>query len=153
MGEEFQFLDPGALRDGELSVVLGGKNPADAVKGWVPSYDFHLHIDGVTRRIGRVNFRAGNTQSLKMFGGHFGYGIDPAHRGHHYAERAVRLLLPLARQHGLETVWITCNPDNWPSRRTCERLGATLVEIEKLPPDNDMYLEGMREKCRYRIEL
>jgi hypothetical protein len=37
-------------------------------------------------------------------------------------------------------------------RRICERLGATLAEIVPLP-DNDMYLEGEREKCRYRIDL
>jgi RimJ/RimL family protein N-acetyltransferase len=63
------------------------------------------------------------------------------------------LLLPFARRHGLKTIWITCNPNNWPSRRTCERLGATLVEIVPLPPDNDQYIAGEREKCRYRIEL
>ena len=38
----------------------------------------------------------------------------------------MRLLLPLARRHGLQTVWITCNPDNWASRRTCELAGAEL---------------------------
>jgi tagatose 1,6-diphosphate aldolase len=88
-----------------------------------------------------------------MYGGHFAYGVEPAHRGHHYAERGVRLLLPFARRHGLKSIYITCNPDNWPSRRTCERLGATLVEIVPLPPDNDQYIDGEREKCRYRIEL
>jgi tagatose 1,6-diphosphate aldolase len=65
----------------------------------------------------------------------------------------VRLLFPFARRHGFKTIYITCNPDNRASRRTCERLGATLVEIIKLPPDNDMYQDGEREKCRYRINL
>jgi len=46
-----------------------------------------------------------------------GYSVEPAHRGHHYAARAGRLLLLLARSHGMETLWITCNPDNWASRR------------------------------------
>ena len=88
-----------------------------------------------------------------MFGGHFAYGVDEPFRGHHYAERGVRLLLPFAGEHGFTSIWITCNPDNWPSRRTCERLGATLAEIVPLPPDNDMYIDGERHKCRYRIDL
>ena len=79
--------------------------------------------------------------------------MHPPHRGHRYAARSVRLLLPLARAHGFTTLWITCNPDNWPSRRTCELAGGTLVEIVDLPPDNDMYLEGERQKCRYRFDL
>jgi tagatose 1,6-diphosphate aldolase len=62
------------------------------------------------------------------------------------------LLLPLARSHGLMTIWITCNPDNFASRRTCELAGATLVEIVDLPEDNDMYQRGERQKCRYRLD-
>ena len=58
-----------------------------------------------------------------------------------------------SRRHGLSVVWITCNPDNWPSRRTCERLGGTLVEIVKLPEDNDMYQAGEREKCRWAVPI
>ena len=44
-------------------------------------------------------------------------------------------------------VIITCNPDNLPSRRTLERLGGDLLEIVDLPPDNDMYQRGERQKC------
>ena len=147
----FEFLDPGPLKDGELDLVLVKRNRADPVKDWVPSYDFDLRVG--RERAGRINFRAGDNLSLQIYGGHFAYAVETAFRGHHYAERGVRLLLPFAKQHGLKTVYITCNPDNWPSRRTCERLGATLLEIVPLPPDNDQYLAGEREKCRYRIDL
>jgi len=40
-----------------------------------------------------------------------GYGVNPEHHGHHYAARACRLLLLLARRHGFQTLWITRNPD------------------------------------------
>ena len=149
--EDFTFRNPGALRDGELEVVLIRTNPGDHSRSWVPNYDFELRVAG--RCAGTINFRAQTTPSLEMFGGHFAYGVDEPFRGHHYAERGVRLLLPFAREHGFRSIWITCNPDNWPSRRTCERLAATLVEIVPLPPDNDMYIEGERHKCRYRIDL
>lgn len=152
MGESgFEFLDPGELSDGELRLALARRNPADPIKQWVPSYDFDLIVNG--QKVGEINFRAQNTHSLEMYGGHFAYSVLPEHRGHHYAARGVKLLLPLARRHGFTTIWITCNPDNWASRRTCERIGCTLVEIVPLPPQSDMYREGERAKCRYRIEL
>src|SRR5215204_4797163 len=73
--------------------------------------------------------------------------------GHRFAERSCRLILPLARRHGFDTLWITCNPDNVASRRTCERLGAELVGIVDVPPDNDVYERGSERKCRYRLAL
>lgn len=39
------------------------------------------------------------------------------------------------------------------SRRTCEIAGGKLIEIVDLPKDNDQYLEGDRQKCRYRFDL
>lgn len=151
--EDFSFLDPGALRDGELTAVLAARNPADPAKGWVPAYVFDLHVDGVDGPVGRVGLRIGSNSTLELYAGHIGYGIAPEWRGHHYAERGVRLILPLARRHGFSTLWITCNPDNWPSRRTCERLGAEFVETVTIPPEHEMALKGEREKCRYRLTL
>ena len=63
------------------------------------------------------------------------------------------MILPLARWHGFDTLWITCNPDNVASRRTCERLGAEFVGIVDVPPDNDVYEPGGERKCRYRLAL
>ena len=64
-----------------------------------------------------------------------------------------RLIIPLMRQHGFTEIWITCNPDDHPSRRTCERLGAELIEIVDLPSDHEMYKSGDRRKCRYRLSV
>ena len=50
-------------------------------------------------------------------------------------------------------LWVTCNPDNIASRRTCELAGGVLVEIVDLPEDIDMYQEGERRKCRYRFGM
>ncbi|MEE8418514.1 MAG: hypothetical protein V3S02_00210, partial [Dehalococcoidales bacterium] len=70
-----------------------------------------------------------------------------------YAARACNLIKQVALDHGLKTLWITCNPDNVPSRRTCEILGCELVEIEDLPEETDLYRDGDRQKCRYRWDL
>ena len=87
------------------------------------------------------------------YAGHLGYNVDAAHRGQYYAAYACLELKPIALMHGFTELWITCDPDNWPSRRTCERLGAELIEIIDLPEDLDMYLDGERQKCRYLWQL
>jgi len=102
---------------------------------------------------GTIGLRLGHDENLLMYLGHIGYHVLPPVRGHHYAERACRLLLPLARAHGMKQLIITCNPDNTPSRRTCERLGARYIETVKLPRGNALYQQGDREKCRYILDL
>ena len=149
--DDFEFLDPGLLNDGELELVVIETTPGDPSREWLPVYLFEMRVGGY--KAGALNLRIGNTRGIVMYGGHIGYSVEPEHRGYHYAERACRLVLPLVKAHGLRTIWITCNPDNIPSCRTCERLGAELVEIVPLPEDNDQYRRGDREKCRYRLDL
>ena len=103
--------------------------------------------------LGDIDLRLSNDHYITHYAGHIGYGVDRPHRGHHYAARACRLLLPLAKKHGLDPLWITCNPDNLASRKTCEALGATLEEIVSVPPGSDLFRRGEREKCRYRVDL
>ena len=147
----FDFLPVPALHAGELTLLLDQMLPPYPARAMLPCYDFTMQVDG--QYAGRITLRVGNTPDILLYGGHIGYGVEKACRGHHYAERACRLLFPLARRHGLTTLWITTNPDNLASRRTCERLGARLIEIVKLPTDTDQYPSGAREKCRYRLAL
>lgn len=147
----FPFLTPGPMRDGELALVLAGRSPSDPARGLSPAYHFRLVVQ--RQKAGSLSLRIGRTPSLELYAGHIGYEVVPRFRGRHYAERACRLVLPLARLHGLDPLWITCDPDNLPSRRTCERLGARLVEIVPVPPDSELYRQGERRKCRYRLDL
>ena len=149
----FQFHDPGRLLDGDLELILIDRYPGDPDLSWAPSYRFVMTLAGQSTPLGRIDLRIGHTRHILMYAGHIGYEVVPAYRGHHYAARACRLLFPLARSHGLNPLWITCNPNNWPSRRTCELAGGKLVEIIDLPQDTDMYRKGERRKCRYRIDL
>jgi len=149
----FEFYDPGPLRDGDLEVVLVEMYPGDPAINYVPAYRFKLFLAGQGQEIGRIDFRVISTLPVILYAGHLGYNVAPEHRGHHYAARACRLLFPLARRHGLKELWITCNPDNLASRRTCELVGARFVEVVNLPEESDLYQKGERQKCRYRLEL
>ena len=149
----FRFNDYQPFTDGEIDVVIREKRPADEKRGYVPAYHFDIYLSERSVPVGRIDLRIGNTRHLIMYGGHIGYGINKKHRGHHYAARGCNLVKPVALDHGMKTLWITCNPDNIPSRRTCEVLGCELVEIVDLPEDTDMYKNGDRQKCRYRWDL
>jgi predicted acetyltransferase len=102
--------------------------------------------------LGTINLRIGSTPHLERDAGHIGYGVHPAFRGHHYASRSVKLLLPVARTLGIDPLWITCDPDNVASRRSLEIAGAEMVEIVDVPEDCGIRKHGGKtRKCRYRL--
>jgi tagatose 1,6-diphosphate aldolase len=143
-----------------LDLMPGGHEHGDPILGRVATYHYwmlwHDSPAGVPpplRMAGGISLRVGTNRAIELYYGHFGYHVYPAARGHHFAERASRLLLPLARAHGMKTLWITCNPENEASRRTCQRLGAALVEIVPVPRSDPLYGRGDHEKCRFRIDL
>jgi tagatose 1,6-diphosphate aldolase len=149
----FEFHNPGKLIDKELELVLAEQYLGNPTINYVPSYRFKMVLVAQNEAIGNIELRVGNTNHIVMYAGNFAYDVEPKHRGHRYAARACKLLLPLARIHDLSCLWITCNPDNTASKKTCEIVGAQLVEIVDLPENIDMYQEGERQKCRYRLDL
>jgi len=148
-----------------LRAAPGGHFIRETATGQIPQYLFWMKLRPVLSGVegpefspdiviaGSISLRIGDNEDLRKYLGHVGYNVYPAARGRHYAQRACRLLFGLARRHGLHEVWITCNPENIASRKTCERLGMTYVETVALPADHILYQRGERQKCRYRIDL
>ena len=134
-----------------------GRHEAEPANGRTAMYTFWMRLlprfNPTIEIAGRIALRLGDTEDLRMYLGHFGYNVYVPARGNHLAERACRLLFPLAKKHGMTELWITANPDNIPSRRTCERLGAKYIDTVPLPEGHPLYMSGDREKCRYRIDL
>jgi predicted acetyltransferase len=150
----FNFLDPGKLVHRDLELILiktisPETNPID----FVPVYKFEMRQAGTAQKLGKFSFRVANTEDIILYAGHFGYDVIDKYRGHKYAARSCQLLFPLARKYEINPLWITCNPDNLASRRTCEIAGGQLIEVIDLPADNDQYQDGDRQKCRYRFNL
>lgn len=148
----FEFLPTVELKDTLLELVLEECQSAEESVWRVPAYIFGVQLRESGKIIGRVSLRIGSEKQLK-YSGHIGYQIDADHRGNHFAERAARLVLPIARRHGFSEVWITCNPDNPASQRTIERLGATFIETVDVPDDYPMPLGAIRQKRRYCLRL
>ena len=149
----FRFLEPGRLVDDELMLNLVEKAPSRPGGVFVSTYVFEMRHVHTLGKIGTLSLRAESNEYIVKYLGHIGYRVEEAHRGRRYAARSCRLILPLARAHGLNPLWITCNPDNWASRGTGDLAGAQFVEIVPVPEDHELYLQGDRQKCRYRIDL
>lgn len=144
-----------------LAAVPHGREAADLAQSGMPQYHFWMRLREEyigqigappIRMLGGISLRVGTSDSIRLYYGNIGYHVFPPARGREYALRACRLLLPLARRHGLNPIWITCNPDNAASRSTCERLGAELVEVVAVPATDPLYAKGEHFKCRYRVD-
>lgn len=145
------FLDTGFLKNNEIQLVLEKTIDENKEKEWAPAYYFAIcNENGV--KMGTCDLRIGYNDKL-YYGGNIGYRINEEYRGHHYAGKACLLLFELARKHNMEYLIITCNPDNYASRKTCEYAGGELLEIAELPEGNDMRKRGEFEVCIYKFQL
>jgi predicted acetyltransferase len=152
MNGMFEFRDFDYMTDGEIDLRIRSKQPANDKLGFVPAYIYAIHLHDGQEIIGEINLRIGYNRGL-YYGGHIGYAIKKEYRGHHYAAKACNLVKRVAKAHGMTELIITCNPDNIPSIKTCERIAAEFLELVDLPEDNDMYQEGERQKNRYKLSL
>ncbi len=146
------FLDTAFLVNDEIQLCLQKTVAGDLEKDWLPAYHFII-CNQSGQNIGDCDLRIGHNAKT-YYGGNVGYQIQEEYRGYHYAGKACLLLFELAKKHHMDYLIITCNPDNYASRKTCEYAGGHLVEIVELPEDNDMRLEaGETEKYIYRFDL
>ncbi|MEM1012482.1 MAG: GNAT family N-acetyltransferase [Planctomycetota bacterium] len=135
-----------------------GRERPNPESGCDVAYRFWIRFDDgdQTDFAGRISLRVDTRDAaglhLQRYVGHIGYVVFPSFRGHGIARRATSLLLPLAKAHGLDPVWLTCNPDNVASRRTIEHLGGRLVETVDVPRNHPLYAVGDRQKCRYALD-
>jgi len=135
------FVEVPELSDGVIYLVCTAKNPAIPEKKWVPAYIFAICKAG--EKIGDLNLRIGYSEQL-YYVGQIGYAIDELHRGNGYAGRACRLVASIAKAHGMMKLLITNDPINTASRRVCEKLGARLLRVARVPEWHDLYEMGRR---------
>lgn len=136
------------MTDGVIDLVPVALCPPESDMGFGLCYDYIIAPHGVSREAGRISLRLGESPCVYYFG-HIGYHVDAPYRGQHYARRACALLAPLMREQGKQSVVITTDPDNWPSRRTCEGLGCTLERTVPVPDSIRRRWLISPVKCRY----
>lgn len=148
------LLKEGSKIEGkEIDIILEGCYPSKPKKYHVPAYGFGIYLHDTNTRIGNISFRIGSNLHIDYYSGNIGYNVDGKFRGRRYAAKACELLKGLIKKHRVNFVWITCDPDNIASRKTCEIIGAKFVEIVDIPKNNELYEKGHRKKCRYKWNI
>lgn len=78
--------------------------------------------------LGRLAIRHSLTPALYELGGHIGYVVRPSAQRKGYATRMLTESLPWAARLGIETALVTCDVDNYASRRVIESAGGELED-------------------------
>lgn len=147
-----ELFDLVSLEDDQIKLVLEKTKEGNPARKRAPAYCFRI-FDRQGDPIGTCDLKIGDVDGL-YYSGHIGYEIGEKYRGHHYAAKACKLLFALAKKHGMDSLSITCAPNNWPSRKTCESLGGELLEIAELPKDHELRVEaGHTHECIYFFAL
>ncbi len=135
MRPTFDDFDAGLLR-------LQDKSAGRSLEpGWVADTTFWL-VDG-GEYIGRISVRHELNDRLRQVGGHIGYSIRPSKRRRGYGSHILRLVLPEAKQLGINPALLTCDDDNTASWKIIEANGGKL--------ENKIELDGKLIR-RYWLE-
>lgn len=141
---------PASMSHGEVTIVFSRMTVGDESRGLVPGYHFKI-INDQSEEVGHLNFRVGDTDHVRLAAGHIGFEVAEQHRGRRYAAKACLAVAPWVSEVS-GTVLITVDPDNFPSIRTIEKIGATFLDEVDVPQDDPHYLRGSVRKRRYQWE-
>ena len=140
------------LTDGVIDVkLIRTLEPEESLR-FGETRTFRITRHGKPWEIGQVSLRFGESPGIYYFG-HIGYHVDPPYRGHHYAQRAVRLLRDEIRREGKESVVITTDTDNVASQKTCRALGCMLECVVDVPVEMQKKWELSARKMRFIWDL
>lgn len=148
----FNFLDTSNLKNDEIYLKLYKTSEAFPEMNYVPAYYFKICRVKGDIEVGNCALRIGFNDNI-YYGGHISYEVEEKFRGNHYAGKSCFLMFKLAEKHGMDFVYLTCDTDNFASRKTCEYIGSSFIKIEDLPEDNEMYIAGDRQKCIYKYSF
>ncbi|HPY95539.1 MAG TPA: GNAT family N-acetyltransferase [Clostridia bacterium] len=136
----------------EVELRFSERSTRDRASGIPESITYDIFLQGSRVYVGYISLRLGESPEIYYLG-HIGYRVEEAWRGHGYAAKALRALLPLIRAEGFHSLSITTDPDNIPSRKTCEKLGCELESIVKVPARYRALCMNSPAKCRYILRL
>ena len=142
------LLDPEEIHGESFRLVLAEKRPADPSKGFVPMYIWDIKPLNGDEMMGELKLKVGD---LPEYTGHIGYRVFPDFRGKRVAAQACRMIIPLARQFGINPLRITCREENIASRRSAERAGATFAGMVEMPDGYEDFIGPVKTKCNYLL--
>lgn len=149
-----QISVPRHIYGKELSLHLAMRLPPDEMLRRVYSFVYRIVREADGASVGQITLRVSDRMTEPLYYlGEIGYTVFEPYRGHRYAYKACLLLRRAALKLGMKKLSITCNPDNHPSRRTCELLGARYMGTIEVPSWHELYRQGDRFKRVYEWTL
>ena len=146
---KFKFLNEfDTISNNEITLKISQKYRGD--DELLPFYYYDIYVDETV--VGKISIRIGNNYH-SYYNGNIGYEIDKEYRGNNYAYKACKLVLQVAKAHGMGELVLTCDESNIASYKTIEKLGAQLIEIVKPPEDYFAYRENMEKQRIYKLCL
>lgn len=140
------------LESEEITLRLTEKFEGNS-DGCLPFYYYDIFENFAGDFAGKISIRIGDNPPHSYFNGHIGYEIEENKRGHGYAEKACRLVLPIALAHGMSRIYITCEESNAASKRTAEKLGAKLIETVPVSKAVFFFYDGIEDYCIYELKI
>lgn len=130
-GDNQPVVTPDGYRQWVAALVAEGDDHVPPAEGRVKCSYFWI-VDDSGAWVGFLSLRRSLNDFLIERGGHIGYSIRPSRRREGHASVALRLALEVARTAlGLEQVLVTCDDDNYGSRRTIEGNGGVLEDVRE----------------------
>ena len=123
--KEFFFIDGDIVSLRLLETVEGNGDE-------LPFYWWSIVEKRTGENVGKISLRLGHNYH-SYWNGNVGYEVDEPYRGNHYATIALKMILPIAKSHGMDHLVVSCNEDNVASYKTIERCGGKLLEISYPP--------------------
>lgn len=147
----FQFTDKfNMIENDELILRVTEKFPGD--DKLIPFYYYDIVRKPYMKTAGKISIRIGNNFH-SYYNGHIGYEIFEEYRGNKLAYKACKLVIPAAKFHGMDFIYLTCAESNVPSYKTIERLGAELIETAVVPKEYFAWREGMEKQRIYKLAM
>ena len=141
----FLYKIGNSIQGEELDLEVVELFPGDKNKDYVPAYTLKILLKKI--KIGHLNLRIGEDANLKYYSGNIAYKIEEPFRGNSFAVKACILAKVIFIKHNFSKIYITCNPDNFASKRVCEKLGAKYLETVNVPKEHEIYQRGEKQKC------
>lgn len=118
----------------------------------VSAYHFSMQNTLTNEEMDGINIKAGYTENIKKYRGNIGFTVFEPYRGNYYSARSCILLLTVLKILEMNLVYLTCNLDNYASRKNIERIGAVYQETVTIP-DGYPYLTYYPKDAMVRVTV
>lgn len=143
--ENFNYLENEKIKLLIIEKNKGGENI-------IPYYYYAIILKETDKEIGKISIRIGHNKH-SYYNGNIGFEIYDEYRGFKYSLLASKMVLQIAKFHGMNYLYLSCDESNIASSKIIENLGANLIEVAVPPIDYIFYYKGMERQKIYKLNL